>query len=76
MNHHKIETVDFGSKDIYIFFPFPLFVSVYVYASLCDFVCIAVLLPFVLRFSVGFFVVVVVYFTYSIFSIFISTCYH
>ena len=25
------------------FFPFSLFVSVYVYASLCDFVCIALL---------------------------------
>ena len=35
---------------IYIFFPFPLFVSVYVYASVCDFVCIALLLPFVLGF--------------------------
>ena len=33
---------------IYIYyFPFSLFVSVYVYASLCDFVCIAFLLPFV-----------------------------
>ena len=33
---------------IYLFyFPFSLFVSVYVYASLCDFVCIALLLPFV-----------------------------
>ena len=34
----------------YIFFPFFLFVSVYVYASLCDSVCIALLLPFVLGF--------------------------
>ena len=49
MNHPKIEAVDFGSNDIY-FFPFSLFVSVYVYASLCDFVCIALLLPFVLGF--------------------------
>ena len=31
----------------YIFFPFSLLVSMYVCASLCDFVCIAVLLPFV-----------------------------
>ena len=46
----QIEEVDFGSKDIYIFFPFSLFVSVYVYASLCDFVCIALLSPFVLGF--------------------------
>ena len=29
--------MDFGSNDIYIFFPFSLFVSVYVYASVCDF---------------------------------------
>ena len=36
---------------ICIFFnPFSLFLSVYVYASLCDFVCIALLLPFVLEF--------------------------
>ena len=34
---------------IHIFFPFSLFVGVYVYASVCDFVCIALLLPFVLR---------------------------
>ena len=34
---------------IYIyFFPFSLSVSVYVYASVCDFVCIALLLPLVL----------------------------
>ena len=43
-----------GAKDIYIFF---LFVSVYVYVSMCDFACIALLLPFVLGFcpSVFFF---------------------
>ena len=52
---------------IYLFFPFSLFVSVYVYASMCDFVCIALLLPFVLGFclSVSFF-----------FSIVFGTCYH
>ena len=33
--------------NIYIF-PLSLFVSVYVYAALCDFVCIALLLPLVL----------------------------
>ena len=35
-----------------MYFPFSLFVSVYVYvyASLCDFVCIALLLPSVLGF--------------------------
>ena len=38
---------------IYIFFPFSLFVSVYVYASVCDFVCIALLLPFVLGFCLS-----------------------
>ena len=31
-------------------FPFSHFVSVYVYASLSDFICIALLLPFVLVF--------------------------
>ena len=35
---------------IYIFFPFYLFVRVYVYASSCDFVCIGLLLPFILGF--------------------------
>ena len=43
---------------IYIFYLF-LFVSVYVYVSLCDFVCIALLLPFVLRLSAVFFVFLV-----------------
>ena len=37
---------------IYIF-PFSLFVSVYVYDSLCDFACIALLLPFVLGFCLS-----------------------
>ena len=41
---------------IYIyFFPFPLFVSVYVHASLCDFLYIALLLPFVLGFCLSVF---------------------
>ena len=35
------------------FFPFSLFVSVYVYASWCDFVCIDLLLPFVLGFCLS-----------------------
>ena len=34
-------------------FPFCLFVSVYVYASLCDFVCIDLFLPFVLGFCLS-----------------------
>ena len=46
-----------GAGDI-TFSPFTLFVSVYVYASVCDFVCIALLLPFVLGFCLsGFFFV-------------------
>ena len=41
---------------VYIYiFPFSTFVSVYVYASLCDFVCIALLLPFVLGFCLSVF---------------------
>ena len=58
----------------YIFFlPFSLSVSVYVYASLCDFVCIALLLPFVLGFSLsGFFFIVL--FLFCFFSIVFSTC--
>ena len=50
-----IKEVDFGSNDTYIFSPFFLFVSVYVYASVCDFVCIALLLPFVLGFCLSVF---------------------
>ena len=48
------------------FFPFALFVSMYVYA-LCDFVCIALLLALVLG-SVCLF--------FFFFSIVLSTCYH
>ena len=40
---------------IYIFAPFSLFVSVYAYAFVCDFVCIALLLPFVLGFCLSVF---------------------
>ena len=39
----------------FIFSPFSLFVSVYVYASLCDFVCLGLLLPHVLEFRLFFF---------------------
>ena len=49
---------------MYTFFPFSLFVSVCVYVSLCDFVCIALLLPFVLGFSLFvFFVCFVLFFS-------------
>ena len=60
-----MEEVDFQSNDIYIFFPFSLFVSVYVYASMCDFVCIALLLPFALGFCLSGFFSFVVFFLYS-----------
>ena len=43
--------MDFGSNDIYISSPFSHFVSVHVYTPVCDFVCITLLLPFVLGFS-------------------------
>ena len=68
MNHAQIEALDFESNDTYIFFPFSLFVSVYVYASLCDFVCIALLLPLVLGFCLSVFC--------FFFSIVFSACYH
>ena len=60
---------------IYIFFPLFLFVSVYVYASVCDFVCIALLLPFVLGFCLSvfffllkniFFLIIILYFKHFI----------
>ena len=54
---------------IYIFFfPFSLFVSVYVYASVCDFVGIALLLPFVLGFCLSIFFFFLVYFLVLIIS--------
>ena len=54
------------------FFPFSLFLSVYVYASVCDFVCIALLLPFVLGFCLsGFF-----FGLFCFFSTVFSACYH
>ena len=71
---------------IYIFFPFSVFVSVYVYASVCDFVCIALGLPFVLGFCLSvffffnyfkklFFLIIIFLITilfYFIFSFFLS----
>ena len=54
----------FLKKNIY-FFPFSLFVSVYVYASLCDFVCKALLSPFVLGFCL-----------YLFLNIIFSVCYY
>ena len=60
-------------KYIYVF-SFPLFMSVYVYASLCDFVCIALLLPFVLGFCLFVFCFVFLFFVFS--SIVFSTSYH
>ena len=53
--------------DIY-FFPFFFSVSVYMYVSLCDFVCIALLLPFVLGFSL--------FYLFLFFSILFSASYH
>ena len=42
-----------GATICIFFFPFSLFVSVYVYASVCDFVCIALLLSFLLGFCLS-----------------------
>ena len=50
-----------GAK-IYIFFPFSFFLSVYVYAYVCDFVCIAFFYNLSWVLSVRFSVVVVVVF--------------
>ena len=53
--------------NIYIFL-FSLFVSVYVYASVCDFGCIALLLPFVLGFCLSvFFLFLFVFFLFRLF---------
>ena len=65
---------------IYIFFPFSLFVSVYLYASVCEFVSIALLLPFVLGFCLSafiffylknFFLIIIFYFNNFILFYFI-----
>ena len=69
MNHPKLRRWTLGAGYT-IFSPFPLFVSVYVYASVWDFVCIASLSPFVLGFSLSvfvflkkfFFLIIIVYF--------------
>ena len=50
-------------------FPFSPFVTVYVYASLCDFVSIALLLPLVLGFCLSFLFC-------FLFSIDFIACYH
>ena len=67
----QMEEVDFGSNDICIFSPFSLSVSVYVYAFVCDFVHIPLLLPFVLGSSPSGFVL----FSF-VFSIVFGSCYH
>ena len=67
----QIEEVDFGSNDIYFFFPFSIFVSVYVYDSVWDFVCTALLLSFVLGFCLS-----MVFYLFIFLSIVFSTCYH
>ena len=46
----KLRRWTLGTTIYTFFFPFFLFVSVYVYASVCDFVRINLLLPFVLGF--------------------------
>ena len=56
---------------LYIFSFFSFFVSVYMYASFCDIVCIALLLPFVLGFCLFFF-----FFSFCFFSTVFSACYH
>ena len=47
------------------FFPFSLFLSVYAYASVCDLVCIALLLPLVLGFCLSVFFVFVLFITFQ-----------
>ena len=58
MNNPTLRRWTLGTV-IYIYFPpFSLFVSVYVYASVCDIVCIAMLLPFVLGYCLSVFLFV------------------
>ena len=71
MNHPKLRRWTLGARYI-IFSPFPLFVSVYVYASVCDFVCIALFSPLVLGFcpSVFFFLLKKFFFSFFLIIIF------
>ena len=59
-----------GATIFIFFFPFSLFGSVYVYASVCDFVCIALLLQFVLGFCLS-----ILFVFLFVFSIVFSACY-
>ena len=68
MNHPKLRRWTLGARYI-IFSPFPLFVSVYVYASVWDFVCIASVSPFVLGFCPSVFFLFLFYFTKIFFLI-------
>ena len=52
-------------KKKYIFSPFPLFLSVYVYALLCDFVFIGLLLPFILGLCLFIFLLLFLFFLSS-----------
>ena len=61
----------FGEQQYTYLFPFSLFDSVYVYASLCDFVCMTLFLPFILGFCLSNFFV-----CFLFFSIVFSNCYH
>ena len=86
MNHPKFRRWILGAGYIN-FSPFPFFVSVYVYASGWDFVCIALLSPFVLGFCLSaffvclfvlllkflffFFLIIIFYFNNFILSYFI-----
>ena len=53
-----------------IFSPFPLFVSVYVYGSVLDFVCITLLSPFVLGFCPSIFFLFKIFFLFFLIIIF------
>ena len=58
---------------IYIFSPFSLFVNVYVYASVCDVVSIALLLPFVLGFYLSGFLIFLDLCMYVFIYLFLAT---
>ena len=66
----QIEKVDFGSK-IYYFFPFCSFCEWYVYASVWDFVCIALLSTFVLGLCTSVYFILFV-FTLKLFFFFLN----
>ena len=62
---HKAPNKREERKKIYIYFPF--FCDLYAYASVCDFVCRALLLPFDLGFCLSVFFLIIIFILITLF---------